>query len=249
MTEDALARRRTEGLCATPLEGRMITMGGTPLNERLLVIGNKRYSSWSLRGWLPLKISGVTFEERLVDLAKADMKQEIRKFNPAERVPVLVEGSLTIHDSLAIGEYINEVYAQGQLLPAEKDQRARARSVCAEMHAGFPSLREELPMDLGRNPNPVDNLSENCHREIDRILSLWQQLRQEHHGQGHYLFGAWSLADAALTPVAARFFHYAIPMGHVPLAEAYCHQTLHLPAFIEWRTAALSEPVYPQFGR
>jgi glutathione S-transferase len=153
---------------------------------------------------------------------------------------VLVDGDLTVCDSAAILEYVNESYAGGKLLPADAGKRAAARSVCAEMHAGFSHLRQNFPMNLAR---PVTMLppDEETAAEIRRILSLWEGLLEAHEEEGPYLFGAWGLADCMYLPVATRFFHYGVDLSGHPRSAAYVEQLYALPSFQEWREAALSE--------
>jgi len=219
------------------------------VSDKRLVIVNKRYSSWSLRAWLMLRMANLPFEEIWLDLAEPESKQTILRYNPAGKVPVLLDGDLTVYDSLAIGEYVNEVYAGGRFLPTDQEARAIARSACAEMHAGFPNLRQALPMDLGREPSPVDGLSPETNLEIARVLSLWDGLRQRYGDDGEFLFGAWGLPDAMFTPVAARLHHYGVGMDQLPRAKAYCDALRSLPAYQEWLDAAMEEPERPQFSR
>ncbi len=210
------------------------------LDRPLLIIGNRRYSSWSLRAWIGLRESGVTFREEWISLYQPGTSERMRGFSGAGRVPILVDGDLTVYDSMAILEYANEAYAGGRLLPRNRARRALVRSVCAEMHAGFPNLRDNLPMDLGRAaaPLPVDDATE---VEIGRILSLWQELLERHEGEGPYLFGEFGLADCVYLPVVTRFHHYGVPLAAYPRSEGYVTGMYALPAFAEWREAALLE--------
>ena len=217
--------------------------------KRLLVLGNKRYSSWSLRGWLTLRLAGVAFDEEIVDLGAPDAKARILQHNPAGLVPFLSDGEVQIGDSLAIGEYVNERYANGRLLPDGFTERAQARAVIAEMHAGFTALRTELPMDLGREPAPVEDLNGPVLRDVERVLSMWESMRTHNADQGEGLFGTLGLPDVMYLPVAARFFHYAIDMTSFPRAAAYCNHLMALPDYIAWRTEALLEAERPQYSR
>ena len=206
----------------------------------LLVIGNKRTSSWSLRAWIGLKTLGVEFREHRIPLDRPGSDAEIRAFSQAGRVPILVDGDLTVFDSMAILEFASEAYGGGRLLPGDARQRARVRSVAAEMHAGFAGLREALPMDLQRPPAAVA-LDDGAARDIGRILSLWEMLREAQPGRGPYLFGAWSLADCFHVPVAARFHHYGVDTAAFPRGGAYARTLYELPALQEWLAAARKE--------
>ena len=213
----------------------------------LLVIGNKRYSSWSLRGWIALRSLKLDFREHRIFLFKEGTREEILRYSPSGRVPVLVDGELTVFDSMAIMEYASERYGSGGLLPGDQARRARVRAVCAEMHSGFPHLRESLPMNLCREPSPL-SVKEGTALEIERILGLWQVLREEHRDGGAYLFGSWSMADCMYLPVVARFHVYGVDMSGHPLARAYAGEMLALPAFQEWWRAAEQETeVLPQY--
>jgi glutathione S-transferase len=191
-------------------------------------------STWALRAWIALKQGGIPFEERIIAWHQPGRKQEILQYNPAGKVPALIDGDLTVHDSIAILEYLNETYLNGKLLPAEKRARALCRSVCAEMHSGFPNLRSSLSVKWDRPPGAVP-LDDATRTEIERIGSLWESLRKEYRGQGAYLFGAWSMADCMFLPVCQRFDNYLVDLSKWPEAQAYCKTMLALPAFQEWK--------------
>ncbi len=210
------------------------------MSDLLIVIGNKRYSSWSMRPWIALKHLGLPFREHHILLNKPTTAAEIAKVSGAGRVPVLVDGGVTVHESLAILEYVNEVHAGGKMLPAKAADRAVCRAVSSEMHAGFGSLREQCPMDLGRKPAPVPH-SEQTRADIRRILSLWESLRERHREAGPYLFGALSIADCMFLPVATRFATYEVDLTSHPRARAYLDALLTLPAFLAWKRDALAE--------
>jgi len=244
--------RRSDALPAAP-KGRRTHVDGArrnrtnrhlssvdPVAELLLVIGNKRYSTWSLRAWIALKHLGLPFREERIVLDRPDTAAEILKRSPAGRVPVLVDGGLTVHESIAILEYLNETRAEGTLLPKAVGDRAVCRSVCAEMHAGFASLRQNLPMMLGRRPRPVP-LAEQTRRDIRRILEMWEALRERHRSAGPYLFGAFSMADCMYLPVATRFMTYEADLTSYPRARVYMEALLAHPGFLEWKAAALQE--------
>ncbi|MFI5399865.1 MAG: glutathione S-transferase family protein [SAR324 cluster bacterium] len=210
------------------------------MSDLLIVIGNKRYSTWSLRAWLALKHLGLPFREQRIVLDRPGTAAEILKWSPAGRVPVLVDNGLTVHESIAILEYLNETRADGSLLPKGTGDRALCRSVSAEMHAGFASLRQNLPMMLARKPNPVP-LAEQTRYDIRRILTLWEELRERHRSAGPYLFGAFSMADCMYLPVATRFMTYEADLTGYPRARVYTEALLAHPGFQEWKAAALKE--------
>lgn len=208
-----------------------------------LVIGNKNYSSWSLRPWLALKHVGVPFEEELIPLEHLDTATRIARHSAAGRVPVLVDGALTVWDSLAIAEYLNEKFPEARLWPADPAARAVARSASAEMHSGFSDLRNDLSMRVRSRfaPRP---LRTSVQADVDRIQALWRECRARFgvRGPGPFLFGAFSIADAMYAPVVSRFRTYAVPMD--PTCAAYADAVWSLPAMREWVAAAERE-TYP----
>lgn len=212
--------------------------------ERMLLLGNKKYSSWSLRGWIGLTMAGVPFTERVVKLFRPETAREIGRISPSGRVPCLVEpDGLVVHDSLAILEYANETYADGRMWPTERSARARARSVSAEMHAGFPNVRQRMPMNLARPPGPLPPEwapDEETTGELDRIRSMWEGLLRT--SGGPFLFGEWCIADAMYLPVATRLHTYAIDLAAHPLSQAYVERLLALPAYQQWAAEGRAEP-------
>lgn len=208
-----------------------------------LVIGNKNYSSWSLRPWLALKMAGVAFDERRIALYAEGSKAEILRHSPSGKVPCLIDhsrGDLAVWDSLAICEYVNEQYAGGGLWPADIPARARARSVCAEMHSGFGALRQHLSMDIRADLSREGE--ERVRRpevaaDIARIEALWQSALDG--SGGPFLFGGFSIADAFYAPVVTRFTTYGIALP-TPLAR-YAQQVLQLPPMQDWIAAARAE--------
>jgi glutathione S-transferase len=201
----------------------------------LLVIGNKNYSSWSLRPWLAMKVLGLAFDEKRIPLDTPGTKQEILRYSPAGKVPCLVDGSLAIWDSLAILEYLAERHPQ--LWPADVARRAQARSISAEMHSGFANLRKHMGMNV-RKHYPGRGRTPEVLEEIRRIDALWSQAK------GPFLFGAFGAADAMYAPVVLRFRTYEVPVSNREYAEAM----LALPAMREWIEAAEREPeTIPQF--
>ncbi|MGE5476119.1 MAG: glutathione S-transferase family protein [Bacteroidales bacterium] len=200
-----------------------------------LVIGTKRYSSWSLRPWLAARMAGVEFDEVLVTLRQPDTKAEILKHSPSGKVPCLLTGTQAIWDSLAICEYLAELHPT--LWPEGREARAVARSVSAEMHAGFPNLRNTCSMDMCA-VTPLAEVPAEVQAEIDRICALWNDCRARFGAKagGPFLFGRFSVADAMYAPVVSRFTTFAIALD--PVAQAYCDAIWSLPPMQEWKQAA-----------
>lgn len=194
----------------------------------LLVIGNKNYSSWSLRPWLALKVLGIPFDEKRVLLDRPGTKEEILKHSPAGKVPCLVDGALAVWDSLAILEYLAESHPQ--LWPADPGERARARSLAAEMHAGFASVRNHMPLNV-RKRYPGRGRTPEVLEELKRIDAIWSQAK------GPFLFGAFGAVDAMYAPVVLRFRTYGVRVSN----RAYFEAVLALPAMREWIEAAERE--------
>lgn len=200
-----------------------------------LYVGNKRYSSWSMRPWVALKSTGEPFAEEVIGLDRPDSSARIRRVNPAGRVPVLLDGDLTIWDSLAICEYLAERLPSAGLWPADAQARAVARSACAEMHSGFLALRNELPMRIYPPSQPVPDCtpSEAAEADIARITALFVELRQRFGSGGPYLFGRFSIADAFYAPVVVgRLAAYGVPLSGV-VAEYSAALHAH-PAVQAW---------------
>lgn len=204
-----------------------------------LVIGNKNYSSWSMRPWLALKAGNIAFEEVLIPLYTGDAdKQRILGVTPSGKVPALVDGDVTVWDSLAIIEYAAERFPQARLWPDDRAARAHARSISAEMHSGFVALRNECGMNLHR-PVGAKKLSDNARADVARIQQLWSGCRERYAKSGPYLFGAFSAADAMYAPVVHRFRTYAIDV--TPVVRDYMDAMTALPAFRQWTSAGLAE--------
>lgn len=202
-----------------------------------LVIGNKNYSSWSLRPWLLLRQHGVEFDEVRLPLDTPEFYAAIGKYSPTGRVPVLIDGELVVWDSLAILEYSSERWLAGAGWPQDAGARALARSVSAEMHSGFQNLRTQCPMDCMRRSN--DPISAEVQRDIERIGVLWRDCRARHGAGGPFLFGSFSIADAMYAPVALRIVSYGIAVG--PVERGYIDALLALPALREWLSDADAE--------
>ncbi|MEK9967561.1 MAG: glutathione S-transferase family protein [Ferrovibrio sp.] len=216
------------------------------MSDLTLVIGNKNYSSWSLRPWLALKMTGQAFDEKLIVLRRPETKAEILLHSPAGKLPVLKRGDLTIWDSLAICEYIADTWPEADLLPEEARARAVVRSVMSEMHSGFAALRNEMPMDIHRkSPQAKQGVtpSEETRRDIARVQQIWQDCRGRFGKTGDFLFGHFTLADAMYAPVATRFRTYDVPLD--PVSAAYVDAIYALPAMQEWSAAAAKEAPLP----
>ena len=201
-----------------------------------LVIANKCYSSWSLRPWLLMKQLGIPFDEIVIPLDLPDTKAKVLAHSPAGKVPILVDGDVTVWESIAIMEYIGDAFAP--VWPSDRGARAMARSVAAEMHAGFPALRSACPMNLGRKFAPKDR-GEAVARDVARFSEIVRQARERVRAGGPFLFGAFSAADAMYAPLATRLDTYSIAIDAT--TRAYVDAILALPAFQEWRSAALKE--------
>lgn len=206
-----------------------------------LVIGNKNYSSWSMRPWLALKASGIAFEEKFIPLyTGAADKKRILDVTRSGKVPALIDGDVTVWDSLAIIEYLAECFPEARLWPADPACRAHARSASAEMHSGFAALRNECGMNLHK-PIGTKALSDNARADIARIQELWTDCRQRYGKAGSFLFGAFTGADAMYAPVIHRFRTYAIDVTSP--VRAYMDTMISLPAFQQWTDEALAETI------
>ena len=206
-----------------------------------LVIGNKNYSSWSMRPWLALRANNIPFEEIFISLYSGEAdKQRILDFTRSGKVPVLVDGDVAIWDSLAIIEYVAERFPEKRLWPEHPSRRAHARSVSAEMHSGFAALRNECGMNLHR-PVGAIGLSADARANIARIQQIWIECRERFGASGPFLFGAFGGADAMFAPVVHRFRTYAIEVE--PGAQDYMAAVMSLPAFQEWTRAGLAETI------
>ncbi len=204
-----------------------------------LVIGNKNYSSWSLRPWLLLRHHGVPFTEHRLLLDTPAFHAEVAHWSPSQRVPALHDDQLVVWDSLAICEYANERWLGGKGWPADIGLRAVARSAAAEMHSGFGALRSQLPMNVRRQPR-LPHWDANASADIARIQALWQDLRARSGNGGPFLCGdQFGIVDAMYAPVCVRFRGYGVPLDAT--AEAYLGAVFALPAMREWEAAALAE--------
>ena len=203
-----------------------------------LIIGNKNYSTWSLRSWFLLKEAGIEFEEYRIPLDEDDTAAEIARFSPSGRVPVLMMGEQPVWDTLAIAETVAERWPEKNLWPSDPAARAHARSISAEMHAGFATLREAMPMNcraMGRKVSLPDALT----ADIDRVLDIWSDCHRRYRSQGDWLFGGFSVADAMFAPVVLRFRTYGINLPES--ASSYPRRLLESEAIQDWLLASESE--------
>jgi glutathione S-transferase len=203
-----------------------------------LVIGNKLYSSWSLRPWLLLRQFGIPFEEILIPLDRPDTKAQVLEHSPAGKVPVLLHGDVTVWESIAILDYVGEAFG-APAWPADVRARAMARSVAAEMHAGFQALRSACPMNLGKKFPPRER-GEAVAGDVARFARIVHDARERFGAGGPFLFGEFSAADAMYAPLATRLETYSIAVDAT--TRSYVDAVLALPAFQQWRAAALGEP-------
>jgi glutathione S-transferase len=203
-----------------------------------LVIGNKNYSSWSLRPYMAMSMAGIPFRETVIPLDTPETARQIAGHSQAGRVPVLHHGRLSIWESMAIMEYLAELFPEKSLWPRTASARALARSVSNEMHAGFGALRNACPMNLRRSRKPVP-MSAAVLKDVARIETIWRDCRARFGKAGKFLFGKFSIADAMYAPVVTRFDTFAIAVAGD--TRAYMDAVMNTPAFQSWREAALKE--------
>jgi glutathione S-transferase len=204
-----------------------------------LVIGNKAYSSWSLRPWLAMKMAGVPFEEIVIPLRRPETTAEIARHSPAGKVPILKHGARMIWESIAILEYLAEMLPNEHLWPVEVAARAHARAVAAEMHAGFQPLRANMPMDV-RASKPGRGMNAEVEKDIARVTDIWRDCRARFGDGGPFLFGRFCNADAMYAPVVTRFETYGVAVDDD--CREYCRTILALAPMREWYAAAQAEP-------
>ena len=202
-----------------------------------LIIGNKNYSSWSLRPWLALAHHHIPFDEIVIPIATPETAAAIAQYSGAGKVPILIDGDITIWESLAILEYLAERFPQTKLWPANSAARAYARAMAAEMHSGFSALRRDCPMNLKRRKKR--ELSSEAAADIRRVTELWRDARRRFGADGPFLFGAFTAADCMYAPVATRLASYEIDVD--PASAAYIDAIYGLPAFEMWQQAAAAE--------
>jgi glutathione S-transferase len=205
----------------------------------ILVIGNKNYSSWSLRPWLAMKMADVPFQELVIPLRQDATVAEIARHSPGGRVPALRHGELVVWESIAILEYVAEAFPEARLWPQQRETRAVARAVSAEMHAAFAALRTHMPMNI-RGSKPGRGRTPEVEKDIRRVVALWEDCRGRFGSEGPFLFGAFGNADAMYAPVVTRFTTYGVALEGT--ARAYADAILALPPMREWFAAAKAEP-------
>jgi glutathione S-transferase len=207
-----------------------------------LIVGTKNWSSWSLRPYVALRHIGVSFKEEVIPLRRSTSSADVQKRSRSGRVPVLEieEGGshYVVWDSLAICETLADRHPEAKLLPDDPKARALARSYAAEMHSGFPDLREQLPMEFAREL-PTPPLRDATKSQIERIISAWSDALAEYAGKGGFLFGSFSLADCMYAPVVSRFRTYGVPLP--PALQDYCDRVWALPAMKDWGKASKAE--------
>lgn len=204
-----------------------------------LVIGNKNYSSWSLRPWIAMKAAGIPFEETVVSLYRGDYKAQLLAVSPGGKVPILIDESVHVWESLAILEYLAERFPHAGLWPTDSAARAHARAISAEMHAGFGALRHECSMNM-RRPVKPRVLTPAAQADVKRIDAMWTDCRRRFGAGGPFLFGTFGAADAMYAPVVSRFATYSLEAGAA--SRAYVEAVMALPAYVEWKAAAIQEP-------
>ena len=210
----------------------------TTMPKTLLRITSKIYSAWSLRGWLMAKFADLAFKEEIVSPDDPAARAEILLLSSSILVPCLTHGDIVVWDTLAIGEYLNEIRPSAKLLPANQAARAHCRAICGEMHSGFSAMRGALPMNLKAH-FPGFKVWSRAQADIDRITTIWKQCLGMYGGP--FLFGERTLADAMYAPVVTRFMTYDVPLD--PVCAAYCKRIMALAPMKEWIAAAEEEPV------
>ena len=208
------------------------------MGKPTLIIGNRNYSSWSLRAWLALEATGLEFEEVVVLLGQDNTSEEILRWSPTARVPALHDGEIVLWDSLAICEHLAETFPEAGLWPADPRARAAARSVVAEMHSGFVALRNHMPMNL-RASYPVAAHEPGVEEDIARITAIWEECRTRFGADGDLLFGQFTIADAFYAPIVSRFLTYGVSPGGI--AGEYMDAVWAMPAMQDWAEKARVE--------
>jgi len=204
-----------------------------------LIIGNKNYSSWSMRPWIAMKVAGIPFDETVISLNASDFKAVVGPVSGTGKVPVLIDGEVRVWESLAILEYLAEKFPQLGLWPVDAAARAYARVVANEMHAGFLPLRRLLPMNMWR-PVMKRELTPEAAVNVQRLEAIWNDCRERFGNGGPFLFGRYGAADAMYAPMVSRLHTYAVDVGAG--TRAYMNAVMALPAWREWHAAAVKEP-------
>jgi glutathione S-transferase len=210
----------------------------TTMAKAVLTISSKNYGAWALRGWLTARLAGLDFTENVISPDDPAMKAEMLLLSSSMLVPSLQHNGITVWDTLAIAEYLNEIKPKAQLLPADAKARAHCRAICGEMHSGFASMRSSLPMNIKAH-FPKFKVWSRAQADIDRIVTIWQECLTTYGGP--YLFGKQPcVADAMYAPVVTRFLTYDVALDKA--CAAYCKRMMELPALQEWVAAAKAEP-------
>jgi glutathione S-transferase len=210
-----------------------------------LIIGNKNYSSWSMRPWIAMKVAGIPFDETVISLYVDGSPEKIREHSPAGKVPILHDGDVSVWESLAILEFLAEKFPAANLWPADPAARAHARAISTEMHSGFVPLRQQCSMNMWRPPARRE-LNDEAKANIVRVQEIWTGARERFGASGPFLFGRFSAADAMYAPIVSRFETYMVDVNAA--SAAYMQAVIALPAWQEWRRAALKETtVIPRF--
>ena len=207
------------------------------MSEATLIITSKNYGSWSLRGWLLARMAGLDFREEVIPPDDPSMRAELLLLAPSYLIPCLVHEDLRIWDTLAIAEYLHEIRPKAGLLPKDRADRARCRSICGEMHQGFSALRSSMPMNIrARHPGYVPHSG--ARADIERITTVWRDCLER--SKGPYLFGGLTMADAMYAPVVMRFVTWDVKLD--PVSAAYAKRIREWPAMVEWVDGAMKEP-------
>jgi glutathione S-transferase len=205
-----------------------------------LIIGNKNYSSWSMRAWLALRQTGVAFDELVIHLGQENRHQAIHAHSPSGKVPVLKHGAIRVWETLAIIEYLAEQFPEARLWPEEPSARAHARAIAAEMHASFAALRQCMPMNV-RASRPGVGHTVDAEADVERISEIWRDCRERFGAAGPFLFGPFGAADCMYAPVVTRLMTYAVKLDDI--CRVYADATLNWPPVKEWIAAAHAEPM------
>jgi glutathione S-transferase len=232
-----LLEKRKDWAQAGVCRGFLRELREGPMAKTTLTISSKNYSSWSLRGWLLTRFSGLPFEEIVTAPDDPSARAEILLVSPTILVPCLRHDGATIWDTLAIGEYLNEAVPDARLLPADRVQRAHCRSICGEIHSGFTTLRASLPVNL-KGHFPGFKIWTRAQADIDRVCTIWRECLGQ--SGGPFLFGERTMADAMYAPVVTRFMTYDVKLE--PRLKTYADTIKNMPEMVEWVAAALEEP-------
>ena len=205
-----------------------------------LIVGNKNYSSWSMRPWLAMRVHDIEFTDEVIPLYQPGSREKILAHSPSGKVPCLIDGEVTVWETLAILDYLADKFPALPLWPKDPKARAMARAISSEMHAGFGPLRSHCPMNMRRDPAKPHPLTPAVQANVERIDAIWREARTRFGGGGAFLFGEFCNADAMYAPVVSRFASYGIAVGDS--ARRYMDAVMALPAWQEWERAGRAEP-------